>query len=59
MQVNGWKISPVTAATIAINLVGWGITLGTILTKLDSHNQRIVRIEDTVFPTARADERNP
>lgn len=45
-ESNGrWKVSPITALTLAINLVGWGITVGTILTKLDSLEKKATALE--------------
>lgn len=58
VETNGrWKIAPITAITVAINLIGWGITLGTILTRLDAHENRLARLEDAIFPTLHASER--
>lgn len=47
-ETNGrWKLSPMMGLTIAINLIGWGITIGTILTKLDALDQRVTKTENT------------
>jgi hypothetical protein len=52
-----WSIEPYVALTIAINLIGWGLTIGKILTKIDTLEHRTDKLEHRVFPEADASER--
>ena len=41
MQVNGTKLDLKTAGFIATNLVGWGITIGMIITRLSTMETKL------------------
>jgi len=44
MQVNGMKLPIHAALIVATNLIGWGITIGVILTRLDAVEKSIAEL---------------
>lgn len=50
MYINGNKVTRatiVTLGTLALNLIGWGVTLGTILNEISNHDKRLNKVEHT------------